>query len=160
MFVVPPLDHRLALVALVLLLLTAAAPLAYAWARLLPDEAPPFELPHNPPPAEQPSPNPETRRKNDPFVVFLLFGISRSFLLKFPGLPVAAALQWLSARVPPDYFTYLVLGARVFFLAMPGLAVVYSVIRPNPVRMQFILAGVFVALLWWLSPMLRAALAS
>jgi len=155
-----PIDHRLALVALAALLIAAAAPLASAWARLLPEEPPPFEVPSAPSSPEQMSSSPETRRKGDPFAIFLLLCITLSFLLKFPGLPVAAALQRLSGMLPPDYFNWLVLGARVFFAAMPGLAAVYSAIRPNPMRIPLIVAGVFVILLWFLSPMLRAAIAS
>ncbi len=153
------MDHRLALVAFAALLIAAAAPLASAWARLLPEEPPPFEVPAPSPPEQTPS-NRETRRKGDPFAIFLLLCITLSFLLKFPGLPVAAALQRLSGMLPPDYFNWLVLGARVFFAAMPGLAAVYSAIRPNPMRIPLIVAGVFVILLWFLSPMLRAAIAS
>src|SRR5713101_82870 len=154
-----PIDHRLALVAFAALLIAAAAPLASAWARLLPEEPPPFEVPA-PSSAEQTPSNRETRPKGDPFAIFLLLCVTLSFLLKFPGLPVAAALQRLSGMLPPDYFNWLVPGARVFFAAVPGLATVYSAIRPNPFRIQLIVAGVFVILLWCLSPMLRAAIAS
>ena len=155
-----PIDHRLALVAFAALLIAAAAPLASAWARLLPEEPPPFELPPAPSPPEQTPSNRETRPKGDPFAIFLLLCVTLSFLLKFPGLPVAAALQILSVRMPPEDFHWLVLGARVFFAAVPGLAAVYSAIRPNPMRIPLIVAGVFVILLWCLSPMLRAAIAS
>ena len=155
-----PIDHRLALVAFAALLIAAAAPLASAWARLLPEEPPPFELPPAPSPPEQAPSNRETRPKGDPFAIFLLLCMTLSFLLKFPGLPVAAALQILSVRMPPEDFHWLVLGARVFFAAVPGLAAVYSAIRPNPIRIPLIVAGVFVILLWCLSPMLRAAIAS
>jgi hypothetical protein len=154
-----PIDHRLALVAFAALLIAAAAPLASAWARLLPEEPPPFEVPA-PSSAEQTPSNPEIRRKGDPFALCLWLCMTLSFLLKFPGLPVAAVLQSLSARMPPDYFNWLVLGARAFFAAVPGLAAVYSAIRPNPIRIPLIVAGVFVILLWCLSPMLRAAIAS
>jgi hypothetical protein len=159
MLAVFPMDHRLALVAFAALLVAAAAPLASAWARLLPEERPPFEIP-TPLPSEQMLSNPETRRRASLFAIFLLLCVTLSFLLKFPGLPVAAALQRLSGMLPPDYFNWLVLGARVFFVAVPGLAAVYSAIRPNPMRIPLIVAGVFVILLWFLSPMLRAAIAS
>jgi hypothetical protein len=159
MFAVFPMDHRLALVAFVALLVAAAAPLATAWARLLPEEPPPFEMPA-PLPSEQMLSNPETRRRASPFAIFLLLCVTLSFLLKFPGLPVAAALQRLSGMLPPDYFNWLVLGVRVFFAAVPGLAAVYSAIRPNPMRIPLIVASVFVILLWFLSPILRAAIAS
>jgi hypothetical protein len=154
------MDHRIALVAFAALLVAAAAPLASAWARLLPEEPPPFEVPPGPSPREQMPSNWEHRRKGDPFAIFLLLCLTLSFLLKFPGLPVAAALQELSVRMPPEDFNYLVLGARAFFVVVPGLAAVYSAIRPNPIRIQLIAAAVFVILLWLLSPMLRTAIAS
>jgi hypothetical protein len=154
-----PIDHRLALVAFAALLIAAAAPLASAWARLLPEEPPPFGLPPSPAPPGQMSSNPETRRKGDPFAIFLLLCVTLSFLLKFPGLPVAALLQSLSLWMPREDFNWLVLGARAFFVVVPGLAAVYSAIRPNPIRIPLIAAGVFVILLWLLSPMLRVAIA-
>src|SRR5260370_1424600 len=82
-----PIDHRLALVAFAALLIAAAAPLASAWARLLPEEPPPFELPPAPSSAEQTPSNRETRRKGDPFAIFLLLCVTLSFLLKFPAFP-------------------------------------------------------------------------
>src|SRR5258708_15967691 len=132
-----PIDHRLALVAFAALLIAAAAPLASAWARLLPEEPPPLEAPARSS-AEQTPSNRETRPKGDPFAIFLLLCVTLSFLLKFPGLPVAAALQILSVRMPREDFHWLVLGARVFFAAMPGLAAVYSAIRPSPIRTPLI----------------------
>jgi hypothetical protein len=159
MFAVFPMDHRLALVAFAALLVAAAAPLASAWARLLPEERPPFETPA-PLPPEQMTSNPETRRKADPFAIFLLLCMTVSFLLKFPGLPVATVLQSLSMRMPSDYFTWLVFGARAFFVVVPGLGAAYSAIRPNPIRIPLIAAGVLVVLLWLLSPLLRVAIAS
>lgn len=159
MFAVFLMDHRLALVAFAALLAAAAAPLASAWARLLPEEPPPFEIPAPLPPEQLPS-NPESRHKGDPLAIFLLLCMTLSFLLKFPGLPVAAVLRSLSVRMPPDYFNWLILGARAFFVVVPGLGAAYSAIRPNPIRIPLIVAGVLVVLLWILSPMLRAAIAS
>jgi hypothetical protein len=160
MLTVFPLDHRLALAALIALLSAAAAPLAAAWARLLPEEPPPFELPPAPAPPEPVPSNWEIPRKNDPFAIFLLFCVTLSFLLKFPGFPTSVVLQDFSLRMPPGYFSWLVLGARAFFVGVPGIAAVYSAFRPNPIRNPLFVAGVFVILLWLLSPMLRAAIAS
>lgn len=159
MFAVFLIDHRLALVAFATLLVAAAAPLASAWARLLPEEPLPFETSAPSPPEQMPSDR-ETRRRAGPFTIFLLLCVTLTFLLKFPGVPVAALLQVLSARMPPEDFHWLVLGARGFFVGLSGLAALYSAIRPNPIRIPLIAAGVFVILLWLLSPMLRVAIAS
>jgi hypothetical protein len=159
MFPVFPMEHRLALVVFTVLLIAAAAPLAQAWARLLPEEPPPFDTP-GPPSVHQISSNSEPGRKRDSLAVFLLLGTTLSFLLKFPGLPVAAPLQWLSAMLSPDDFHRLILGGRAFFIAVPALAVLYSALRPNLIRSQLVGAGVFVLLLWFLAPTLRAAIAS
>src|SRR5260370_8441756 len=106
-----PIDHRLALVAFAALLIAAAAPLASAWARLLPEEPPPFELPPAPSPPEQTPSNRETPRKAGPLAIFLLLCVTLSFLLKFPALPLAAALQIVSVRMPRLHSNLLVLCA-------------------------------------------------
>jgi hypothetical protein len=155
-----PLDHRLALVALTALLLAAAAPLAYAWAGLLPEEPPPFETaPATAPQKEAPS-NGEARREGDPLAVFLLICVTLSYILRFPGLPLSAALPRISALMPQDYFNWLVLGGRAFFVVVPGLAAAYSAARPNPIRMALMVGGLLVLALWLVSPVLRAAIAA
>ncbi len=155
-----PLDHRLALAALTALLLAAAAPLAYAWARLLPEEPPPFETAPAAAPEQQAPSNGEVRREGDSFSVFLLICVTLSYILRFPGLPVSAALQRISAIMPQDYFNWLLLGGRAFFAVVPGLAAAYSAARPNPIRMALIVGGLLVLALWLASPVLRAAIAA
>jgi hypothetical protein len=152
------MDHRLALVALALLLIVAAAPLAYAWARLLPEERPPFEPVGAGTAPEEVAPGGKTLPKRDRFAVFLLICVTMSYLLRFPGVPLAPALQWLSTLLPADYLNWAVMGARAFFVVVPGLGVVYSAVRPNPIRTALILGGLLVLALWLLSPALRAAL--
>jgi hypothetical protein len=154
------IDQRLALLALAALLVSAAAPLAYAWARLLPEEPPPFEVPAAAPAPEQLASNPKTGVKKDPFAVFLLVCVTLSYVLRFPGLPVATGLQWLSTLLPMDYFHWTVPGARAFFLVVPGIAAAYSALRPNPMRIALIAGGLLVLALWLVSPMLRAAIAA
>jgi hypothetical protein len=154
------IDHRLALVALAALLVSAAAPLAYAWARLLPEEPPPFEVPAAVPAHEELASNQKTGVKKDPFAVFLLVCVTLSYVLRFPGLPVATGLQWLSTLLPMNYFHWTVLGARAFFVVVPGLAAAYSALRPNPVQIALIAGGLLVMALWLISPVLRAAIAT
>ena len=149
-----PLDHRLALVALTVFLLAAAAPLAYAWARLLPEEPPPFETaPAAAPQKEAPS-NGEARHERDPFAVFLLICVTLSYILRFPGLPLSAALQRISALMPQDYFNWLLLGGHAFFVVVPGLAAAYSAVRANPIRWQLLVGGILTLILWVAGPWL------
>jgi hypothetical protein len=160
MFATLLIDHRLALLALIVLLIAAAAPLAYAWARLLPEEPPPFEVPAASPSAEDLVSNRRNAAKKDLLAVFLLVCVTLSYILRLPGLPLAAALQWLSALLPADYFNWTVLGGRWFFVVVPGLAAAYSALRPNPLRISLIAGGLLVLALWLVSPMLRAAIAT
>jgi hypothetical protein len=160
MFAIVLIDHRLALLALAALLIAAAAPLAYAWARLLPEEPLPFEVRAANLPPEDFISNGKSPVKKDLWAVFLLVCVTLSYLLRFPGLPLAAGLQWLSTLLPIEYFTSAVLGARWFFIVVPGLAVAYSALRPNPMRVALIAGGLLVLALWLVSPMLRAAIAT
>jgi hypothetical protein len=160
MFAIVLIDHRLALLALAALLVSAAAPLAYAWARLLPEEPPPFEVPAAGLPPEELVSNQKTGAKNDHFAVFLLVCVTLSYVLRFPGFPVATGLQWLSTLLPMNYFHWTVLGARAFFVVVPGLAAAYSALRPNPLRIALIAGGLLVMALWLVNPALRVAIAT
>src|SRR6266478_2928751 len=122
MFATVLIDHRLALLALAALLIAAAAPLAYAWMKLLPEEPPPFEVR----PAEGLAPNRKSAAKKDPFAVFLLGCVTLSYVLRFPGLPVSAGLQWLATLLPTYYFNWTVLAGRWLFVVVPGVAAAYS----------------------------------
>jgi hypothetical protein len=152
------IDHRLALVALAALLVAAGAPLAWGWAKLLPEEPPPFEVQSGALPIDAESAANGKPARRDPFAVFLLACATVSYLIKFPGLPVATGLHWLSTQLPADYFNWTVLAGRGFFLVVPGLAAAYSALRPNPIRIALILGGVLVLALWLASPFLLASL--
>ena len=153
------MDHRLALAALTALLILAAAPLAYAWARLLPEERPPFEVARAGTAPEELAPSEKTAPKKDRFAVLLLFCVTLSYLLRFPGVPLSLALQWLSTWIPANDLYWLVMGARAFFVVVPGLTAIYSALRPNPVRLPLSLGSVLVLALWLLSPLLQKAIA-
>ena len=159
MAVVFLLDHRLAFVLLVALILAAGAPLAFAWARLLPEEPPPFTSKHGPPPKITIYKT-EDAPTRDRFAVFLLVCVTLSYILRFPGIPGDAALRWLAAILPGAYVNWLILGGRAFLVVTPGLAACYSAIRPNPIRVPLIAAGIFVLLFWLLFPMLLLAFAA
>jgi hypothetical protein len=160
MFAIVLIDHRLALLALAALLIAAAAPLAYAWTRLLPEEPPPFGVPAVSPAAEDLAPNPKSPAKKDFAAVFLLVCVTLSYVLRFPGLPLVAGLQWLSTSLPADCFNWTLLAGRCFFVVVPGVAAAYSALRPNPMRIALIIGGLLVLALWLVSPMLRAAIAT
>jgi len=160
MFAIILIDHRLALLALAVLLIFAGAPLAYAWATLLPEDPPPFEVATVSPPAEALVSNRRNAATRDPIAMLLLVCVTLSYVLRFPGLPLAAGLHWLSTLLPAEYFNWTVLGGRWFFVVVPGLAAAYSALRPNPLRIALIVGGLLILALWLLSPMLRAAIAS
>lgn len=153
------IDHRLALVALAALLIFAAAPLAYAWARLLPEEQAPFEVAGTGTAPEGVASS-GIAAKKDPFAVFLLVCVTLSYVLRFPALPLSAGLQWLSNLLPANYFYWAVMGGRAFFVVVPGLAAAYSALRPNPLRIALTVGGLLVLALWLVSPVLRAAIAT
>jgi hypothetical protein len=156
------LDHRLAFVFLCALVVGAAAPLAIAWARVVPEEAPPFARKEDSPRgAKEELPGEEGRSRNrDPFAVVLLVFVTLSYALRFPGFPLAAVLRWLSTRVPEAWWDWGLLAGRAFFVVTPGLAACYSAVQPNSLRVPLIAGGILVLLLWLLQPMLFAAMTS
>ncbi len=154
------LDPRLAFLLLCTLLLAAAVPLAIAWARLLPEEPPPFRI-HRAlsyrvfgPAYTRESQNPP----RDYFAVFLLFLVTLSFLCQVPGLPRDADFLALPALLPTGASGWLKFGLVWFFASVPGLATVYSFFRPNFLRLPLIAGGIFVLLLWLLKAPLDAAM--
>jgi hypothetical protein len=160
MFAVIVLDHRLAFVFLCALVLGAAVPLAMAWARALPEDAPAFASPKvssRGSKEELPAEGAEAE-KNDPFAMVLLVIVTLSYVLQFPGLPADAALHWLSTLMPETWLNCGLLAGRAFFVVTPGLAACYSVVRPHSLRVPLIGAGILVLLLWVLKPILLAAM--
>jgi hypothetical protein len=154
------LDPRLAFVLLCALLLAAAAPLAIAWARLLPEEPPSFRIhraltyrvygpaynreSHNPP--------------RDYFAVFLLFLVTLSFLCQVPGFPHEFVSFRSATFIPEPWLHGLILFCRGFLVVIPVLAAGYSLFRATEIRMHLIISGILVPLLWIVVPWLRAAL--
>jgi hypothetical protein len=162
MFAVIVLDHRLAFVFLCALVLGAAVPLAMAWARVLPEDAPPLASPGvSSQGSKEELPAEESRtEKKDPFAMVLLFIVTLSYVLQFPGLPADTALHWLSTLMPETRLNCGLLMGRAFFVVTPGLAACYSVLRPHSLRVPLIGAGILVLLLWILEPILLAAMTS
>jgi hypothetical protein len=160
MFAVIVLDHRLAFVFLCALVLGAAVPLAIAWARVLPEDSPPFASPEVSSQELQEELRAEeaANKRRDPFAFVLLVVASLSYVLQFPGLPGDAALHWLSTLMPETWLNWGLLVGRAFFVVTPGLAACYSVVRPNSIRAPLICAGILVLLLWLFEPFLFAAM--
>lgn len=160
MFAAIILDHRLAFVLLCAFVVGAAVPLAMAWARVLPEDAPAFARKEDSPDsAKEELPGKAERSRNrDPFAVVLLVFVTLSYALRFPGFPVDAVLHWLSTRMPGDWWDWSLLAGRAFCVVTPGLAACYSAVQPNFLRIPLIAGGILVLLLWLLQPMLFAAM--
>jgi hypothetical protein len=164
LFLLPTLSlqPRFAFLLLAALVVGAAVPLAVAWARLLPEEKPPFEMEN---PRRRPTPSVSiygsepAARKIDSSAVVLLFLLTLSFALQFPGVPRDPALNSL-----PDHWP----GAQNWFeIALPCLLIVVSVaamahgaVRRSFLRMPLLVGGGLVLLLWLVAPCLYAALAA
>jgi hypothetical protein len=154
------LDHRLAFVFLCALVVGAAVPLAMAWARVLPEDSPPFarreDVPHG---SWEEQPGQEgSNRKRDPFSIVLLVFVTLSFAVRFPGFPMDAVLHWFSTRMPEAWSDWGLLAGRAFFVVTPGLVACYSAVQPNFLRIPLIAAGILVLALWLLQPLLLAAM--
>jgi len=92
------MDHRLALLLYMLLLLAAAVPVAIAWLLLLPQEREPFASSD-----EKPSGN-----ERDIFAVFLLVNITLSLLLRIPGIDADALSVALAKWISPEWADHVV----------------------------------------------------
>jgi len=160
------LDHRLAFVFLSALILGAAVPLAIAWTRILPEEAPPFEMGKA---ASAPAPLKTKGVADVPwgdmprrsrFAIVLLTAVSLGFILQLPGLPFYGAFHPVLDGLPQSIDDWIELAPAFFFLAVPAGAVAHAFLKPNLLSLPLIVAGVLVLLLWLLSPALQAALIS
>ena len=142
------IDHRLALVLYLLLLLAATAPLVIAWLRLLPPEREPFAAS-----GEKPK-----RNERDVFAVFLLVNITVSLLLRVPGVNLDVLSPLLTKWLEPEWANHVVMVALLWFGFIGGLAATYSLIRKNPLRWPLVFGGVFTLLLSLLGATLASAI--
>jgi len=142
------IDHRLALVLYVLLLLAAAAPVAIGWLRLLPPEREPFA-----PSAEKPA-----RGQRDGFAVFLLANITGSLLLHIPGVSAGTMAGLLARWLGPEWANHVMMVGFIWFGFVGGLAAAYSLIRTNPLRWPLVCGGSLTLLLSLAGPALAAAI--
>jgi hypothetical protein len=153
-------DHRLAFFALAALVVAAAIPLAFAWARILPEDRPPFEIepPLYPSVEWEPSQEPSPDSKRNPVAIVLLVGITMGYILEFPGFPRDALLRWLGSMFSAPATAWIAFGANTLLIVTAGGAVGYAILNPGPLRLPIAAAAALVLILWLLAPLLRVAL--
>ncbi len=154
------LDHRLAFLLLAALHLGAAVPLAFGWVRLLPEEAPPFQIDRAP--ARRWSihahSSEDEENSRDPLAMVLLICVTMSYVVQIPGVPRSLGFGSIPTVIPQDASEWARFALTWFLVVVPGFGVAYSVLRPNFLRAPLIAAGILILLLWLVSAPLRAAL--
>lgn len=148
------MDHRLALVVLVVLNVAAAGPLALAWIRFLPEEPPPFASPSSP--ADDTTSAPDTA--NLLLTFFLLALVTFACVLRFPGFPLNVPLHWLHSFFSDSDISWIVFAVYTFFVVSLGLTACYAAVHATRMRLPLALAATLTLALWLLTPTLRMAL--
>jgi hypothetical protein len=144
----PGMDHRLAFLLLAGLLVGSGVPLAFGWARLLPEERPPFPIEPGSFPSvdEEVVQEPSGKPRWEPMVsVILLSCLTLTFAIRVPGFPSARLAHWLFV------------SARIVLPVASAAAGVYGALRPGSLRVPLLAAAVLVLLLWFLGPVLQLA---
>jgi hypothetical protein len=153
------MDHRLAFAALVALLISAGTPLAFAWARLLPEDAAPFPIePGSFPSVDHEVAHVQPSRKLDYVVAApLLFCLTIAFAFRVPGFPSATLLAWMGGTIPglDAHSSAIVVHAVVALIAI-GLGI-FGALRPGPLRIPLIASAALTLLLWFVAPLLQTA---
>ncbi len=158
-FFVEVLHQRAAFVALIALVVAAGIPLAFAWARILPEDAPPFKLePGSFPSVDMEPAALSTKRKREAISLVLLLCITTAYLVRFPGMPVAPLLHWLGSTFSATSTNGIVTSVRFVLLAGTGLAACIAAVRPGRMRGPLIAAAGLALLLWLLEPILQSAM--
>jgi hypothetical protein len=156
------MDHRLAFTALVALLIGAGTPLAFAWARLLPEDAPPFRVEPGSFPAvdHEVAHVPPSRRTEYLIVAPLLFFLTLAFVFRVPGFPNSTVLAWVGSRIPGTTMAWSAIVVHALLSLVAIGVIVFGALRPGPLRIPLIAAGALTLSLWFLAPLLQAALLS
>jgi hypothetical protein len=148
------MDHRVALVVLVVLNVADAAPLALAWIRFLPEEPPPFAAPS--------SSSDDTINALDiasPLLTFFLLAlVTFGYVLRFPGFPLNVPLHWLHSFFSDSDIGWIVFAVYTFFVVSLGLTACYAAVHATRMRLPLVLAATFTLALWLLTPAFRMAL--
>jgi hypothetical protein len=154
--------YRLAFLTLAALFVAAAIPLAFAWARILPEDRPPFEIepPSYPSVELEPPQDPPRDPMRNPVAIVLLVGITMGYILEFPGFPREALLRWLASIFSVSATTWIAFGANTLLIVAAGGAIGYAILNPGPLRFPLATAAALVLILWILVPLLRIALLS
>lgn len=160
MFAALLLDHRVAFVCLAALLMAAAASLAFAWVRVIPEEPPPFAIegPRSRSTRKISIYQKRHARKPGPVAIALLVILSLIFVYQLPGLLHPGMQNPISNLRPvarPDWF---LIAKDTLLVLLPFLAVAHSVLNLTRIRISLGLAGAFILLLWLLGPLLYASL--
>jgi hypothetical protein len=153
------MDHRLAFAALVALLIAAGTPLAFAWARLLPEDAPPFPIePGSFPSVDHETPQEVPSRKKDYLIAApLLLCLTIAFVFRIPGFPGSTVLGWLGGTIPSlDAHSSAIVVHIIVSLIAVGLGV-FGAMRPGPLRIPLIAAAALFLILWFVGPLLQTA---
>ena len=160
MFAALVLDYRLAFLFLAALSLGTAVPLAFGWARVLPEEPLPFGNAEDSFRRAKNSPAAPVlmNKKRDPFAIVLLLSITVSYASQLPGVPRGMGFGSIPTLIPHNTRGGIEFAAIWFLVLIPGFASVYSLLRPNFLRIPLIAAGMMILLLWLLAAPLRAAL--
>jgi len=159
MLAVLVIDHRVAFLFLVLLSLSTAVPLALGWVRVLPEEPLPFgnekELRRQT--SHKSHADELLNKRRDPLAIVLLVCVTLSYTSQLPGVPREVGIGSIPTLIPHNSTGWITFGATWFLVFVPGFAAVYSIIRPNFLRVPLIAAGFLVLLLWLFGPPLHAA---
>jgi hypothetical protein len=153
-------DHRLAFLALAALIVGTAVPLAFAWAQVLPEEAPPFDAsPPSRAPA-RPQSRDETRcPKHSVVTIALLVFVTLSYAIQFPGVPRQVGVRWLKSFVPEIAPAWISWGIESVFVLLNAGVAGYAVFGPkNSLRVPLGISAALVLALWVLAHTLRHSL--
>ena len=148
----PLVDHRLALLFLSVLILAAGAPLAFAWARVLPRERAALSWP-----GEIDLTRAQDERRAAFPIVMLCF-TTLSYIARLPGVPAQDALSRLDAQFLPPWPEYISLAVMSAFVLLPAATAGYSLLRRNFLRVPLIAAGGLVLILWLAYPYLMTSM--
>ena len=157
------LDPKWAFLLLAGLIVGAAVPLAIGWARLLPEEKPPFEIENPRRRSARPTVSiyvsePEERRL-DLVAIVLLVLLTVAFVLQFPGVPRDVGLNSSLDHLPSGGdWPEVVLPCLMLLTCL--VAIVYGAMRRTFLRMQLMVAGSLVLVLWVVGPWLYRELAA
>ena len=154
------MDPRLAFVALAALIVAAAVPLAFAWAQVLPEEAPPFDgSPPSGAPGQAENRGETHAPKHGLITITLLAFVTLSYAIQFPGVPRQIGLRWLESLVPEIEPAWILWGVESVFVLLNAGVAGYAIFGPkSSLRVPLGIGAALVLVLWALAHTLRHAL--